>query len=208
MKLQSMREKAGLKQSELATLSGVNLRSLQDYEQGHKAITSAKGETLLRLSSVLGYSIEEILSGSSAECDLFINRHELISNRLAAYEKCIQERKRREVHFPIIEADERIDMSRIYPTQQASVKKIIMELRNDNRVECLRLFGSSISLACHKESDIDLAVGLISPSNSARNEVSEKIQIACNWKADILWMDRLTSFDRVFLDIMNGVVLI
>lgn len=54
MNLKQMREKAGLKQAELAQISGVNLRSLQDYEQGHKSLYSAKGETLLRMSITLG----------------------------------------------------------------------------------------------------------------------------------------------------------
>lgn len=208
MKLQMMREKAGLKQSELAMLSGVNLRSLQDYEQGHKPIQSAKGETLLRLSSVLGYSVEDIIRSGSTECDAFMNRQDYLTNRLMAYEKCVHERKSNEVHFPIIIPDEKIDMSRIYPTQQACIKKIISELRSDSRVECLRLFGSSISMACHRDSDIDLAVGLSAPTNNAKNEISEKIQLACNWNADILWMDRLSPTDRVYGDIMKGLVLI
>ena len=39
----------------------VNSRSLQDYEQGHKKLTSADGDVLLRLSTVLGCSITELL---------------------------------------------------------------------------------------------------------------------------------------------------
>lgn len=63
MTLKQLRETRGLTQRELAELSGLNLRSLQDYEQGHKNIASAKGETLYRLSLALGCSIEELLNG-------------------------------------------------------------------------------------------------------------------------------------------------
>ena len=42
-------------------MSGVNFRSLQDYEQGHKKLASANGDILLRLSTVLGCSVEELL---------------------------------------------------------------------------------------------------------------------------------------------------
>ena len=42
-------------------MSGVNFRSLQDYEQGHKKLTSASGDVLLRLSTVLGCSMEDLL---------------------------------------------------------------------------------------------------------------------------------------------------
>lgn len=41
--------------------TGINFRSLQDYEQGHKKLTSANGDILLRLSTVLGCSAEELL---------------------------------------------------------------------------------------------------------------------------------------------------
>ena len=46
---------------ELAQRSGVNFRSIQDYEQGHKRISSAGGETLLRLATALGCPIEALL---------------------------------------------------------------------------------------------------------------------------------------------------
>ena len=59
--LMQIREYRGLTRRELAELSGINFRSLQDYEQGHKDIASAKADTLLRVSLVLGCSMEELL---------------------------------------------------------------------------------------------------------------------------------------------------
>lgn len=56
-----MRKNRNLTQKELAQMSGVNFRSLQDYEQGHKKLSSASGDILLRLSTVLGCSAEELI---------------------------------------------------------------------------------------------------------------------------------------------------
>ena len=61
MKLKELRKKRNLTQKELASRSGVNFRSLQDYEQGHKKLTSSSGDVLLRLSTVLGCSMEDLL---------------------------------------------------------------------------------------------------------------------------------------------------
>ncbi len=208
MNLKAMREKNGLKQTELAAISGINLRSLQDYEQGHKSIYSAKGETLLRLSRALGYSIEEILGDNAINSDFAMADPAGMERRIAAYEKCLWERKHKEVHFPVIVSDEKVDMSRIYPTKQAVIKDILDVVRKDERVASLRLFGSSISMACNKGSDVDLAVGLFNNSIDVKNEVSEAIQLVCNWGADIIWMDRVTSVDSIYSNIMKGVILV
>jgi len=208
MKLKKMRENAGLTQVELADLSGVNLRSLQDYEQGHKTLSSAKGDTLLRLSNVLGYSIEDILQGSMIENEIADFNQIKANQRLLAYERCIQNRRVQAAHFPIIVKDEDVDMSRIYPTKQVEVKSVLDKLRRDENVIDLRLFGSSITMACNKESDVDFAVGLKNTDQKVRNSVSEKIQESCNWKADIIWIDHLVKGERIYNEIMRGLVLI
>lgn len=59
--LQQMRESKNLTQREFSEQSGVNLRTLQDYEQGHKKIASAKAETIFRMSTVLGCTMEDLL---------------------------------------------------------------------------------------------------------------------------------------------------
>ena len=61
MGLREIRKNRNLTQKELARRSGVNFRSLQDYEQGHKKLTSASGDILVRLSTVLGCTAEDLL---------------------------------------------------------------------------------------------------------------------------------------------------
>lgn len=66
MGLREIRKSRKLTQKELSQRSGVNFRSLQDYEQGHKKLTSASGDILLRLSTVLGCTTEDLLLGDIA----------------------------------------------------------------------------------------------------------------------------------------------
>lgn len=61
MGLREIRKSRNMSQSELASMCGINYRSLQDYEQGHKKLMSANGDILLRLSTVLGCTIPELL---------------------------------------------------------------------------------------------------------------------------------------------------
>ncbi|MGN0534791.1 MAG: helix-turn-helix domain-containing protein [Eubacterium sp.] len=59
--LKLQRERMGLSQSQLADLSGVNVKTIQAYEQRQKEIKSAKYETLQKLSSALGCEISDFL---------------------------------------------------------------------------------------------------------------------------------------------------
>lgn len=60
-KLKENRERARLTQKELSERSGVNIRTIQDYEQGRKFINKAQGLSLYRLANALNVTIEELL---------------------------------------------------------------------------------------------------------------------------------------------------
>ena len=62
-KLKALRENRNISQSELSTLSGVKLRSIQMYEQGINDINKAQAETVYRLSRAIGCSVEDLLEG-------------------------------------------------------------------------------------------------------------------------------------------------
>lgn len=59
--LKIKRRKAGISQSELSKLSGIPVRTIQQYEQKQKNINKAQTETLVQLSKVLCCQIEELL---------------------------------------------------------------------------------------------------------------------------------------------------
>ena len=60
-KLKVRRELMGLSQSELAKLSQVPLRTLQQYEQKRKNINNAKASYLVNLSSVLRCDVRDLM---------------------------------------------------------------------------------------------------------------------------------------------------
>ena len=59
--LKRLRTLYGCTQSELAKRSGVNLRSIQMYEQRNKDINKASVETVYKLAKVLGCAIEDLI---------------------------------------------------------------------------------------------------------------------------------------------------
>ena len=59
--LKRMRQKTGLSQSELAKLSEVPVRTIQQYEQRQKNINAAKAETLIRIAKYLYCSVDDLM---------------------------------------------------------------------------------------------------------------------------------------------------
>ena len=61
MKLQELRKNKNLSQSQLADLSGVKLRMIQQYEIGARNIDGAKLETLCSLALALDCKVYDLL---------------------------------------------------------------------------------------------------------------------------------------------------
>lgn len=61
IKLQILRKNIGYSQKELAEKSGINLRTLQQYEVKAKDINKAAAKTLFALSKTLGCRIEDLI---------------------------------------------------------------------------------------------------------------------------------------------------
>lgn len=101
------------------------------------------------------------------------------------------------------------NLCKIYPLNQKKVNAIFEAIHDDDRINMVVVFGSSLNLRCNSDSDIDLAVKLKPGyiTNNVKDEVSEKIQVACDWKADILWRDRMADTEPILVDIRKGVIL-
>lgn len=65
-RLKELRERAGLSQSQLAAASGLNMRVLQNYEQGVRNLNGAKLVTLLQLCKALGCTLRDIVTDPQA----------------------------------------------------------------------------------------------------------------------------------------------
>lgn len=61
-KLQRQRKLCGYSQRQLAEKSGVNLRTLQEYESGAKDLSKASVNTAVALANVLGCKLSDIVS--------------------------------------------------------------------------------------------------------------------------------------------------
>lgn len=61
VKLKEMRQAKGLSQSQLAEKAGLNVRTLQHYEQGSKIFDHARLDTILKCAIALSCKIEELI---------------------------------------------------------------------------------------------------------------------------------------------------
>lgn len=73
-KLQQQRKRCGYSQKELAEKSGVNLRTLQQYELKTKDISKASVRTVLALANVLGCRVEDLMEYPTKEGDAAIKK--------------------------------------------------------------------------------------------------------------------------------------
>ena len=60
--LQRLRKEAGLSQSQLAKLAGLNVQGLQQYERGARDLNGAKLATLLKICNALECRLADILT--------------------------------------------------------------------------------------------------------------------------------------------------
>lgn len=65
-KLKQVRQDRKLSQSQLAQKAGLNVRTLQHYEQGTKVFDNAKINTILKIALALDCRIEDILENQDS----------------------------------------------------------------------------------------------------------------------------------------------
>lgn len=85
MELQQLREEKKLTRKELAERTGISFRSIQDYEQGHKDLASAKGSSLYKLSLALGCTVEDLIGERVLDIEMQQENPKEIYNRLTRY---------------------------------------------------------------------------------------------------------------------------
>lgn len=64
MKLKEKRIEAGLSQSQLAEKTGLNVRTIQHYEQGSKIFDHARIDTILKICVALNCKLEDVIENS------------------------------------------------------------------------------------------------------------------------------------------------
>lgn len=61
-RLQNLRKAAGLSQSQLASMAGISVQVLQQYERGTRDLNGAKLATLLKLCNALTCKLSDIIT--------------------------------------------------------------------------------------------------------------------------------------------------
>ena len=60
-KLKEMRQYKGLSQSQLAEKTGINVRTIQHYEQGSKNFDHARIDTIMKICIALHCKLEDVI---------------------------------------------------------------------------------------------------------------------------------------------------
>ena len=120
-----------------------------------------------------------------------------------------EQAKKQRYRFPVKYPADSYDASRIHPLKQRAVQAVVASIRDTAAVRSLTLFGSAPTICCNSHSDLDLAVELQpeAVNTEVKNNISERIQEACNYGADIIWMDRVDRESQLYRNICRGVKL-
>lgn len=116
------------------------------------------------------------------------------------------DQKNKKYIFPIIVDNDEYDASRFHPLNQKRVNIIFNIVHNDYRIDKVIIFGSSTTIRCNKNSDIDVYISLNKKdiNNKNKDEISKTIQEQLDYKADILWADRIDKNSNLYKNIMKG----
>ena len=69
--LKRIRTESGMSQSKLSEISGVNFRTIQNYEQRFKDINKAQAITVYRLAQALNCSVEDLIELEEVQHDSY-----------------------------------------------------------------------------------------------------------------------------------------
>lgn len=183
-----IRESTGLTRKSFCEKYGIPYMTMTDWELGKHEIPPY----MLRM---LEYRVR-------VDTDL---SKDMFSDRSVCHEW--EKQKEYRTEFPVVAMHHIVPVKNIYPTKQQMAIDIHNSLTNDSRVVSAVLFGSSVTMKCRPESDLDIAVRLGEDyiDKGTKNEISEKIQEIADWNADIVWYDKIKPTDLIYRNIMKGV---
>lgn len=170
--------------------SGVPYTTCNEIVLGKKNIEDCSIKTIASLASYLNVPLES----------LFKSKKQKISSSWL-------EAKDKRYIFPIVIDDAKYEAARIHPLNQKAINNIYDVVSVDHRILKVIVFGSSTTIRCNRNSDVDIAIELADYSNEIKNEISEKIQEVNNYNTDIIWLDRVKSGSNIVNNINKGVTI-
>lgn len=173
---------------------------------------------LAKESGVPYTTVNEIVLGKKNPKDCSVRTISSLANYLNVPEQALfddskiqistswLDQKDKRYAFPIIVNNDNYDVSRIHPLNQKKINIVFNIINNDSRINKVIIFGSSTTLRCNKNSDVDIYISLNQKdvNNENKDEISEAIQNELDYKADIIWADRVNSNSRLYKNIMKG----
>jgi len=111
--------------------------------------------------------------------------------------------------FPILHDVSYTQAKNVHPLKQRAIGKIVQNEDLASLCNELILFGSAISMKCHKNSDIDLAINVKNDSIEKRNKISKILYELTDYNVDLVWLnDSANDSSKIYKNIKNGVKLI
>ena len=180
----------------LAELSNVPYTTLNELINGKKRIDDCKIKTIENIAKALNISIESLL--------------QLLNNKNIVLSNSWQENKDKVFYFPIVVNNLNYQANRIHPLMQRVVNDIYEDVKTNNSIETVIIFGSAINIRCNNKSDIDVALKIKNECFNIeyRNKISEIIQEISNFNADIIWLNTIDKNSRLYENVCKkGVVI-
>lgn len=175
--------------------SGIPYTTLNELVNGKKNIEECSLKTIEKIAGFFNVTVDTMLNIIRPS----MNKKEIHSTW--------EEQRNVQCSFPIVVGSDYYDAFRVYPLKQKIAKKVFETFKNDKRVKKIVLFGSSTTMRCTRNSDTDFAIELSKEhiNKKTKDEVSESIQEICDWKADIIWMDKINKGTKIYQNIKKGV---
>ena len=100
-------------------------------------------------------------------------------------------------------------INEIYPLKQKDVAVLYKALLGFPNLKNITVIGSSTTLKCNRDSDLDLVIELEKYDNQTRLAVIDEIEkaLGCDYTYDVLWRDHLSEKDAIFKYYKQGVSL-
>lgn len=188
--LKDIIKEKGISVYRLAKGSGIPYTTVNEIVLNKKRIEDCNTKTILAISKYLNKPIESLIN----------NKNNTISTSW-------QDARYKKYSFPIVVKNKEFEINRIHPLKQKEVVTIYNTIKNNKKINSLIVFGSSTTIRCNKNSDIDICIELNKDNinNETKNEISELLQEKLNYNLDIIWKDRITKNTNIYKNIERGV---
>jgi len=174
---------------QVAKGSGLPYTTLNELVLGKKDPNVCSVKTYIALAAFFNTSIDEIYRIINDKDKKIANNY--LDSRFKQYE------------FPII-VKSNINLKRIHPLKQRIVNNIYESLKDNKQIEEVYIFGSSTTIRCNKNSDIDIAIRLINDTKENKEVISDVINNICNYNCDIIWLNSIEKETKLYKNVERG----